>query len=286
MSPASYGPPFGTAVVPGRIACSANPELGLVHVKTMSMMRDEKKLIQSVERAYRILKCFEEHEMLRIVDISNMLSLHKSTTFGLVDTLVQLNLLEQDEETGMYKLGMELFRLGMRVNFNLKKIVSPYIDRLVIETKETSNFVVRKGTNIVYVLKKESPHSMRICTKLGLELPMYCTAVGKAILAHLEDEVIDEIIDKTEFKKFTNNTITDVGELKRELEQIRALGYAVDNEELEYGLTCVAAPIIDCRGTTLGGISVSGPTVRMDYKKIKYVSELLMKYAEEIKAKL
>lgn len=250
------------------------------------MEKDNRKLIQSVERAYMILKCFEKHDMLRIVDISNMLSLHKSTTFGLVDTLVQLNLLEQDEETGMYKLGMELFRLGMQVNFNLKKIVSPYIDKLVAETKETSNFVVRKGTSIVYVLKEESPHSMRICTELGLELPMYCTAVGKAILANLENDVIEDIINKTLFVKYTDNTITDVEELKRELEQIRKLGYAVDNEELEYGLTCVGVPIVDSKGTTLGGISVSGPTVRMDYKKIKYVSELLMNFAEEIKAKL
>lgn len=247
---------------------------------------NDKKIIQSVERAYRILKCFEEHGQLRIKDISNMLSLHKSTTFGLVSTLEQFNLLEQDEQTGMYRLGMELFKLGSHVDINLRSIVSPYIDSLVSKCHETVNLLGISGDKVFYIEKKESPHSMRICTKLGQELPMYCTAAGKAILASMDPNEAEEVLFRTEFKKYTENTLRTVNSIKEELVKIRRNGYAIDNEELEYGLICVGVSIVDRKGIPVGGISVSGPASRMNDEMLQKASGLLIDYANQIKYKL
>lgn len=247
---------------------------------------NSKSLVQSVERAYLILKCFEDHEYLRITDISRMTSLHKSTAFGIANTLKELRLLEQDAKTGMYKLGLELFKLGSHVNINLRSIVSPYINSLVAETQETVNLVVREGDNILYIEKKESPHSMRICTNLGQLLPLYCTAAGKAILAYLEPEEVEEILHRTEFHRYTQNTLTTVKEVMDELQTIRNDGYAVDREELEYGLTCVGVPIFNRRGIPIGAMSISGPTTRMTSRLTKSVAEKMKMYTKQISEKV
>lgn len=245
-----------------------------------------KPIVQSIERAYRILKCFEDNEYLRITEISNMVSLHKSTTFGLVNTMKELRMLEQDPKTGMYKLGLEMFKLGSKVNINMRSIVSPYIDSLVVETQETVNLVVREGDNILYIEKKESPHSMRICTNLGQQLPLYCTASGKAILAYLDPADTEEILNRTEFKKFTENTLVTVNAVKEDIEQVRQRGFAVDREELEYGLTCVGVPIFNRKRAPIGAISVSGPTPRMNSIFITKVADKMMGYTKIITEKL
>jgi len=250
------------------------------------MKNNDKRLVQSVERAYMILKCFEEHQMLRMTDISKMISLHKSTTFGLIRTLEECNLLEKDMQTGMYKLGIELFKLGSHVNVNLRSIILPYIEDLVFKCQETVNLVIREGDSVLYIEKKESPHSMRICTKIDQKLPMYCTAVGKAILASLDRDEVEAILDRTEFKRYTDNTLRTVGALKEEIMKIRRSGYAVDNEELEYGLVCVGVAIVNRDGLPVGGISISGPVTRMDNRLFQKASSLLIDYANEIKSKL
>lgn len=246
----------------------------------------KKPIVQSVERAYRILKCFEENEYLRITEISNLTELHKSTAYGLVNTLKELRILEQDTKTGMYKLGLELFKLGAHVNINLRNIVSPYIDSLVVETQETVNLVVREGDSILYIEKKESPHSMRICTNLGQLVPLYCTAGGKAILAFLDPQDTEEILHRTEFKRYTANTLMTVNDVMADIEEVREKGYAVDREELEYGLTCVGIPLFNKKNCPIGAISVSGPTTRMSYKLTKNIAEKMMNYSKQITDKL
>ena len=136
-------------------------------------------MIQSVERAVQILRCFGDRELLGVTEIASMTQLNKSTAFGLVTTLTETGLLEQDELTGRYRLGLELFRLGSRVNADTRRLVAPALSALTEQLEETVNFVRPEGSNVVYLVKRESLQSMRICTKMGQRLPMYCTAVGK-----------------------------------------------------------------------------------------------------------
>ena len=242
--------------------------------------------IQSVERAVWILKCFENHSELSLSEISRELDLHKSTTFGLVSTLEAYRLLVQNQETGKYHLGIELFRLGNKVNIDLRGIVLPYLDKLVGVCCETVNFVIPDGDCVVYLEKKESPHSMRIATVLGQREPLYRTATGKAILAHLPREEARSILERTKFERMTSNTLMSPDAVLRELAQVRQNGYAMDREELEYGLVCLGVALVDSTGKPVGAISVSGPASRMTCENQKKFAEYLIDCGHQISSKL
>ena len=239
-------------------------------------------MIQSVERAVRILQCFDTQQQLGITQISKKMNLTKSTTFGLVSTLVEMGLLEQDIATSQYRLGMELFRLGNRVDADGRQLVSRELASLCEKLEETVNYMRPDSSNIIYLVKHESPHSMRICTTIGQRLPMYCTAGGKAILAYLPQEECDRIIASFQFFAFTENTITNPGLLYKELSGVRKNGYGLDCEELEIGLTCVGVPVLDSSGRPVAAISCSGPTSRMTDEKIRQCCSELRVCAERL----
>ena len=242
--------------------------------------------IQSVERAINILKCFENSSELRGTEIGKMLGINKSTVFGLIRTLEKNNFLEQNKETGKYRLGFAVFQLGLLVNFDLKYIASPYVDELSKYTQETVNLVIRDGNYVLYIKKQESPHSMRICTKEGQHMPIHCTAVGKSILAFLPDDEIEDILDSINYEKFTPNTLDSKEAVLKELPKIRESLLSYDREEFELGLFCVASPVFDSKGRPVGGVSVSGPITRMNEAALENISQRLLKATGEINARL
>lgn len=244
------------------------------------------KKIQSVQRAIAILKCFDTNEELGLTEISNLVKLHKSTTAGIVNTLKSEKFLEQNEATGKLRLGFELFRISTNVKFNLRKVCMPYLEELLNSTKETVNLVVRNEDNVIYVEKKESRHSMRICTSVGKSMPLYCTGVGKSILAFLKEDEIEEILNRTQFIQYTSKTIISKAALMRQIIEIRNQGYAFDDEELEYGLVCVAVPILNDAGHPIAGISVSGPSMRMTPNAQSSIAKQLITTAKIIEKKI
>lgn len=239
------------------------------------MKSNDKHTIQSVDRAIMVLRCFERGEKLGITEISRRLALHKSTTFGLVNTLAENKFLEQDPETGRYHLGIELFRISANVQISIREIGIPYVKRLMELTGETVNLVVRDDCYVVYIEKMESPHSMRICTRIGQRLPMHCTAVGKAMMAYLPPSELSSILDHSKMSAYTEQTIITRAALRAELTEIRENGYAIDNEELELGLVCVAVPILNGLGQPIAAISVSGPKQRMTEDHIEAIAREL-----------
>ena len=245
-----------------------------------------KTVIQSVTRAIDILKCFEETEVLGVTEISNKIGLHKSTTFNIINTLEQCQYLEKDESSGKYRLGIELFRIGTKVNSDLRKIVLPYLETLACQFKETVNFVIREEDYVIYLEKIESPHSMRISTMVGGRLPINATAVGKAILSGQPDHELREIVDGLSVVKFTDHTLCDKNLLLEQIKSVRFLAYSEDLEELEIGLICVAAPIFNHSGKAFAAISVSGPTSRMNEKFRKEIGRTLAGTTQEISRKL
>lgn len=250
------------------------------------MDNNSEKTIQSVDRAIKIIRCFDTFEELGITEISKLLNLHKSTTFGIVSTLSANGILEKNENTGKYKLGLELYRLGTKVNLSLRGITLPYLERLVEMYEETANLVVLQDLSVVYLEKVESSHSMRISTSVGGRKPLYCTAVGKAILAFLPPDELERKLDKMKLVKFTDNTITSKEDLKKALNEIRKRGYAEDNEEMEIGLHCIAAPILNQYSYPIGAISVSGPISRMNGEVDINISRTLVEFTMEISKKL
>ena len=243
-------------------------------------------IIQSIERAAQILQCFESSRELRITDLSNQLGLHKSTISGLVNTLCRLNFLGKDEMSGKYKLGTELFRLGSMVDISLRNTVAPYLEALVAKYQETTNLLIPEGTNVLYVEKIESPHSMRICTEIGRMLPMYCTAAGKAMLAATNDQEADALISQMDIEPFTEKTVRSKEELLFQIDEVKRLGFAIDDEEYELGLVCVGAAIVGNNGYPVGAISISGPITRMDEKTCSDIAAVLLDYSSKISRQL
>jgi len=243
-------------------------------------------VVQSVSRAIQIIRCFEDNEELGVTEISKIIGLHKSTTFGLISTLEANKLLEKSESTGKYRLGLELFRLGTKVNSTLRHIAIPYLERLVGMYQETVNLVVMDDLCVIYLEKVESTRSMRISTMVGGRLPLYCTAVGKAIMANLTFEELNGKLDRMEFKRYTDKTLYDKKSIIESLEKIRNAGYAEESEELEVGLSCVAAPIYNHFNIPFAAISLSGPTFRMNEGFRREIGLTLIRYTREISTKL
>ena len=254
-------------------------------MKTGWRMAKEGK-IQSIERAIAVLNCFQRHTSLGVTELSTLLQLNKSTVFGIVRTLADEQFLTQSPETGKYQLGPALLRLGNLVDTDLRRICQPYLTKLSAQMEETTNLVLPNGGDVVYIEKKESPQSVRICTEIGKSLPMYCTATGKAILAFLPPAQQEQTITAMQFFPFTRNTILDLQSLRAALEEVRSAGYAMDREEWEMGLVCVSAPIFNSVRQPVAAISCSGPKQRMTEAKLETAAQLLLRAAGEISGQL
>jgi DNA-binding IclR family transcriptional regulator len=242
--------------------------------------------IQSITRAISILRCFSDNKELGLTEISKLVGLHKSTTAGIINTLKDEAFLVQNQENGKLSLGIELFCLAVNAKQGIGELSMPFLDNLLHETGETVNLAIRDGVNVVYVEKKESPHSMRICTSVGQRLPLYCTAIGKSLLAFLDDSERESIMNELVFTKYTDNTITNIDMLLAVLETIHTSGVAYDFEELENGLICVAAPVFNKHHQPIAAVSVSGPSVRMDESIRNRIAKLLIRESQALSTRL
>lgn len=240
-------------------------------------------MIQSLERASEILHLFEEKKFWGITQIAERVQLSKSTVFGLVSTMEKLGFLEKHPDSGKYSLGLELYRLGNMVDGDLRQMILPELSALVDQLGETINYVRPEGTDVIYLIKKESSHSMRICTKNGQRYPMYATGVGQAILAFLPEQEQRTIVSATTFSPYTSNTIVQPEQLLLKLQQIRSQGYAVDDEGLENGLICVAVPVFGPNSMPIAALSCSGPKIRMTEEKIQQCVSSLKVCAQQLR---
>ena len=226
----------------------------------------ETKKIQSVSRALAILEflaAYRNGEKLTV--ISHELGLHKSTTHSLISTLESAGYVQQDQTTAKYSLGLKLFELGQVVhdNMDLRNIAMPFLEELAKEFSETVHLAVLSKGEVVYIDKVDTSHSIRIGSQIGGRNPAYCTGVGKVLLAGLEDKELADTLKNMKLEKFTAHTIVEKDLLRKHLKKVRQDGYAIDQEEIEDGLCCIAAPIKNHSGQVIAGISVSGPSSRM-----------------------
>ena len=244
--------------------------------------------VQSIDRAVMILKCFSERNReLSLAEIADRLDLNKSTLHGIISTLKHHNLMDQDERTQKYRLGLGLMELGAIVSnsMDVNEIAEPFLNDLCNRLDETVHMCLLDDKDVVYIGKKESNQSIRIITKIGARIPAYCTGVGKAILANLDEPEVDKHLPDKMIKS-APKTITDKVELKKEFAKIRERGYSTDDEEYTPGLSCVAAPIFDRSGRVRYAISTSGPSVRMTPEKVQEAIRLVTEAAMDISRKL
>ncbi|MFP4015649.1 MAG: IclR family transcriptional regulator [Halanaerobiales bacterium] len=241
--------------------------------------------VKSVIKAFKIFEeLVENGSPMTLSSISNNLSLNISTVHRLINTLAKLGYVEQDEK-GLYKIGLSAYNIAdiLIEDFNLKKTVHPYLKEIVDSCNETCNLVALENNQVVYLDQIESTNMVRMFAKEGSRGEAYCTGSGKALLANLPDNELREYINTTKLRRFTENTITDPDKLYEELRIIREQGYALDLEEKEIGVRCVAAPLFDKNDRLMGAISVSGPCSRItdDYLE-DYLIPLVREKAEKI----
>lgn len=166
---------------------------------------------------------------------------------------------------GRYRLTLKLFELGSLVvsSIDVVSVALPVCEALCDQLQETVNMSVRSGASAVYVMKLDSPRSLRLISHLGMHVPLYCTAMGKVLLAFEVEAVREALLAEMVFDPRTKNTLASRTALVKELFQIVQRGYAVDNQEFEPGLVCVAAPVFDRNNTLTAAISATGPTTRL-----------------------
>ena len=225
---------------------------------------------------------------MSVSEIAVKARLHKSTAHRILIALEYNGLIQQNRHTGNYYLGLKLFKLGNQAvaRINLREIAKPHLIDLMEETQESVHLAIPDDNQVLYLEKVEGPHALRMPSRVGRRIPMYCTSLGKAMLSCLDPEEVRQITKSEKLRAYTPNTITKLDRLLAELRRIRKLGYAVDNEEIELGLTCVGSPIRNHAGEMVGAISVAGPSVRVRPTRIAALGKAVMKVASAISTEL
>ena len=244
-------------------------------------------MVKSVVRAIKILEFLGENKGVSVTDISKALTFPKSTTHEILATLEKERFITKNPYN-RYHLGLRLFELGnmAQSDLEIRRVASPFLKELNSELDETVHLTVLEGNEVLYVDCLESTKRLRTYSVIGVRAPLYCTSVGKAILAFLEPKELEKILDSLIFEKFTENTITDKIFLMDELKMIAQRGYAVDNMEHEEGLRCVGAPIRNHNGNVFAAISASGPSQRITLGNISEIGKIVMRQAEKISEQL
>lgn len=221
--------------------------------------------VESVRRALRILGCFTpDRAEIGVSDLARLLALHKSTVHRLLATLEAEGFVRQLDD-GRYTLSWKLFDLTSRfpVSERLQRLVFDALSDLARTTGETAHLGVLDHDHVLYVEKVEGSWALRMPSAVGLRLPVHCTALGKVLLAGLSRDEIEQLLGVRALEPRTPRTLTDRAALHAAVEHARVSHYAIDREEIEDGLLCIAAPVRDDRGVTCAAISIAGPVPRM-----------------------
>ena len=249
----------------------------------------DRYVINSIIRASNILRCFSgEKTHFKISQIAHQLQLDRSTTYRILLSLEKCGFVEKDKKTGEYSLGVATFETGntylRRMDFI--QISKPIMAGLALEVQETVHLAVLSDTEIVYVDKVDSPRTLGVMSKIGQRAPVYCTALGKVLLAHQPNDELSRIVQQIKLKPFTRNTISSKKKLVEELRKIRKQGYALDQKEYEQDVECIGAPIRNHLGNTIAAISISGPQRKINTPQEKQFIGHVVKAAAAVSSKM
>jgi IclR family acetate operon transcriptional repressor len=240
--------------------------------------------VQSLDRALSILERLAEADGMTLTDLAQSVGLAPSTTHRLLTTLQQRRFAAFDEEYSVWVIGVGAFNVGNAFLRN-RRIVTlgrPVMRRLMEDVGETVNLAVQDQNELVYVTQFESHAPMRAFFRPGRRAPMHASAVGKAMLAEMDDAVLTEVLHHKGMPRFTDRTIVDPAQLRRELAHIRERGWAVDDEEHTVGMRCVAATIHNEHGEVIAGVSLSGPSVRVTETRLGELGARVVQAANAI----
>jgi DNA-binding IclR family transcriptional regulator len=255
----------------------------------MASNSKDRYLINSIVRASNVLRSFlGEKSYFKISELARQLKLDRSTTYRILLSLEKCGLVEKDQKTGEYSLGLSTFEIGNaylnRIDF--PKVSKPIMTDLALTVQETVHLAVLSGTEIVYVDKVDSPRPLGIMSKIGQRAPLYCTALGKVLLAFQHEDGLKGIIHQLKLVPLTSNTIIAKKRLMEELGVIKRQGYALDNREIEEDVECIGAPIRNHLGNVIAALSISGPQRKIGTPQEKHFVTEVVRAAGLISSKL
>ena len=245
--------------------------------------------IKVLDKSLSILDTLLRHNSaLSLTKICEKLKIYPSTGHRMLDTLRYWGYVEQDPNTQKYQLGLKAVELGMVKlhQMELVKEACPYLKELVNQCNETIHLGVLEEGEVLYLAKEESSQTIRMVSYIGRRAPIHCTALGKALLAYLLEEERKKILEKKGLPRLTEKTIIDEKALEKELYKIREQGFALDNEEHERDVRCIAAPIKNHEGKVIAAISISGPAFRIDVNKQNHLKKTLIQVSEKISKRI
>lgn len=250
----------------------ANPTSESPPVVSSEAAKRERAGVQSVERTLDILEALVEFgSEVGLVEISQAVSLPLATVHRLLGTLITRGYVKQNRQNRKYALGFRALQMGsdMRQRFSLRLEARPFLQRLMQRSGESANLAVLDDGEIVYIDQAQSSRILRMFTQIGNRLPAHSTGSGKVMLAFAPAEIVDGILRRYGLAARTPHTIVELPTFKRELDRIREVGYAIDDEEHEEGVRCVAVPVRDESGQVVASLSISGPVTRLSDQQVE-----------------
>lgn len=240
------------------------------------MDQDTKKSINVLQRALQLMECLSESSGgKRILQLAEDAGLPPSTTHRILQTLAAMGYVRQDSINGVYRLTGKLLDIGGRavVGRSLREEALPHLRRLRELTGESSHLVVLDRKVALTVESVLSEERNLIDSRVGERAPVHCTAVGKCLIAYLPE--LEDFLSRLELKRFTDNTVCTVSGLLEELTRVREQGYALDWEENEVGIRCIAAPVMGASCEVVASLGISGPAVRVTEETLeKLISQV------------
>jgi len=242
--------------------------------------------VQSVDRALTILGILARLGEAGVTEIAAELGVHKSTAFRLVATLESHGMVEQNEDRGKYRLGVGVLRLAGATTARLDVVqeARPICRRLAADSGETVNIAVLSDRSALYLDQVAGQSALQSHNWVGQHIPLHATSNGKVLLSGLSADEVDSRLPK--LPSYTSDTVTSRARLRRELAEVRDQGYAVAVDELEVGLTAIAAPIRNAHGDVIASLSVSGPTFRLGEPRVKELVPVVQDAADEVSRRL
>ena len=233
--------------------------------------------ITALQRGLRLLQLFAQSERgLTTMQVVRLTGLPVSTAHRFLVNLESSGFLNCNA-SGVYHLGLACFAVGQAAlgQLDIRRLSLPYLLDLNQQTRETIHLTVRHGLTAVYVEKIDSPEHLRIHSRIGAAVPLYCTAVGKVMLAYMPDQEREKLLRQLDLKRMTANTAGSLQELQTELQRVRKNGYACDLEEHELHIRCIAAPIRNHEGAVQSSLSITAPVVRMPVTRLRQLAPLI-----------
>lgn len=246
------------------------------------MERDDENRMSAVERTMLILETLSKAEAINLENMAKMTALPKATLLRFLSSLISLGYVYRDS-ADQYHLTLKMFMVGSRSlsHIDLVSTAKPFAKKLSQELGETVHMGILEDDEAVYVLKEESSYTLRMYSRVGKIIPLYCTAIGKVFLSEMSDEELDGYLSTHTLKPFTPKSLDESG-LRAELKEIHSKGWAIDREEHEENIVCIASPIRDYSGKAVAAISASWPVFRFSREDLDKNASLVSETACEI----